>query len=169
MKLSEFCFGRLMVVSAFVVKRSFFSDSFRDSFFQAEIFCVFAVMTLRLHFCSPFTLVATFRGSLTFGGGSVAADHGPNIALLSGGLRDNCRRPLSHGTNELHSVRTSVSVEGRQLCEQISRRKPVSAEARFCCPTVRVPVELSGAVDNESYEKLSTQFENTCTLTTSMT
>ena len=71
-----------MVISAFEVKRSFFSDSFRDSLFQAEIFCVFAAMTLRLHFCFPFTLVATFRGPLTFGGGSVAADHGPNIAQL---------------------------------------------------------------------------------------
>ena len=71
-----------MVISAFAVKRSFFSDPFRDSLFQAEIFCVFAAMTLRLHFCSPFTLVATFRGPLTFGGGSVAADHGPNMAQL---------------------------------------------------------------------------------------
>ena len=75
-----------MVISAFAVKRSFFSDSFRDSLFQAEIFCVFTAMTLRLHFCSPFTLVATFRGPLTFGGGSVAADHGPKhcSAQISG-------------------------------------------------------------------------------------
>ena len=150
-----------MVISAFAVKRSFFSDPFRDSLFQAEIFCVFAAMTLRLHFCSPFTLVATFHGPLTFGGGSVAADHGPNMAQLRSPARSVgwVARQLPTSVvarNERDCILRAHRwrVEGRQLREQISRRKPFSAEARFCCPTtVRVPVQLSGAVDHYPCEK----------------